>query len=576
MFRNQKFIITAVTVLILLSYVNIINNDFSIVDDYNGIVQNPQLRNFFLNLKSLNIQAIIFSLFLNLFKLNPLPYHLFSIALHLLNAIFFYFILKNLFKPQIAGIASLIFSIHPINTEAVSWISGNIYLFLGLFFNLIVWFYLKYKKTKSLGFFWLGFFIYCLSLILLRSPWILIIPIAIVIIDQFFLEKSFNLKSLKLLLIFLIPMISFYLIYVRDQQIERLEPRLSSGYLNQQSLKPVLESYPYTIFTMAKQYILPIKLSVYYDGNIISQPEYFSMFIVFLFYLTAIFYFYKKNRKIAGLLILLAALLLPSFSPRKITWYLAERYLYIGTAFFAILLAMILLWLGRVLKKPILTYIILFVILIGFAMKTVLRNNDWQSPESLSQATIKTSPLSVRPYNDLGNFYYLQGDYQQAEDMYYQALRVYPNSNTSISNLGLLYLEQGPPGLIFQTSDKKDPNLSQKYWQMAESSQQQQNLRLSIYYYIHAIKYDSDNPEPLNRLGFIYLDNKKINSAEKIFKTSADLNPDQEKVVYALSYIYYQNKDYIKAKDYLEQTLNINPDHREAQKNLELVLSLIK
>ena len=68
-----------------------------------------------------------------LFNLHPLPYHLLSFAAHL-GCIYFAYRLFNLL-PQYRPFALLavsLFALHPLNTETVSWISGQMGLFASL------------------------------------------------------------------------------------------------------------------------------------------------------------------------------------------------------------------------------------------------------------------------------------------------------------------------------------------------------------------------------------------------------------------------------------------------------------
>jgi hypothetical protein len=70
----------------------------------------------------------------NLFDLLPLPYHLVSFACHL-GAIFFAYRLFKQLRPfhSISFVAAALFALHPLNTETVSWISGQMSLFSALF-----------------------------------------------------------------------------------------------------------------------------------------------------------------------------------------------------------------------------------------------------------------------------------------------------------------------------------------------------------------------------------------------------------------------------------------------------------
>lgn len=76
---------------------------------------------------------LLFAAQYSLFGLHPLPYHLVSFAAHL-GTVFFAYLLFNLLPPfrSISFVAAALFALHPLNTETVSWISGQMSLFSAL------------------------------------------------------------------------------------------------------------------------------------------------------------------------------------------------------------------------------------------------------------------------------------------------------------------------------------------------------------------------------------------------------------------------------------------------------------
>jgi protein O-mannosyl-transferase len=60
--------------------------------------------------------------------LNTCGYHLFNVFLHFLNVVLLFFLLRRLNKeapPTAAFLLALLFAVHPINTEAVTYINGR-------------------------------------------------------------------------------------------------------------------------------------------------------------------------------------------------------------------------------------------------------------------------------------------------------------------------------------------------------------------------------------------------------------------------------------------------------------------
>lgn len=59
---------------------------------------------------------------------DPFRHHLISLTLHLANVILIYFFLSAVFDPKLALLSTLLFTVHPVSTQAVAWISGIGYL----------------------------------------------------------------------------------------------------------------------------------------------------------------------------------------------------------------------------------------------------------------------------------------------------------------------------------------------------------------------------------------------------------------------------------------------------------------
>src|SRR5438132_11367349 len=91
-----------------------------------------------------------------LWGMNPLGYHLTSLLLHAANAVVFYFVVLRILTPALprladrghalvasAGVAALLFAIHPLRVESVAWITERRDVLSGLFYLLTILAYLR-------------------------------------------------------------------------------------------------------------------------------------------------------------------------------------------------------------------------------------------------------------------------------------------------------------------------------------------------------------------------------------------------------------------------------------------------
>src|SRR4030042_6190886 len=114
--------------------------------------------------------------------LNPVGYHLTSIALHLGNGIMIFLLINMLFGSRILAIVSaLFFLIHPVQTEAVTYASGRtdlLYSFFGLIcINLFLIYCSNVKKWAP--FYLLSVLFFLLSL--LSKETAVVLPLAIIL-----------------------------------------------------------------------------------------------------------------------------------------------------------------------------------------------------------------------------------------------------------------------------------------------------------------------------------------------------------------------------------------------------------
>src|SRR3989344_5379849 len=146
------------------------------------------------------LQQLSYSIEYHLFQGLPFIYHLTNLLLHAIAGILlFLFIRKLLNNNFIAGLTSILFLIHPVQTEAVAYASGRNDPMYVIFALLTFVFYLK-GGTK---FYILSLITYLLSLLSKEAA--LMIPGLIIMIDYFKTQSMRKtLKHMKLFIPYLL------------------------------------------------------------------------------------------------------------------------------------------------------------------------------------------------------------------------------------------------------------------------------------------------------------------------------------------------------------------------------------
>jgi len=151
-----------------VTFYPILDNSFTNWDDPAQLMENPLVR--VLSLSNLNrifitpvvseyhpLVTVIFSLEYRLFGLNPYPYHLHSLILHLINGwLVFLLIYRLCDKVPAALVGALLFLVHPLQVQAVAWISARKDLVFSFFFLLSLLSYFKYHGRDKRFFYYLS------------------------------------------------------------------------------------------------------------------------------------------------------------------------------------------------------------------------------------------------------------------------------------------------------------------------------------------------------------------------------------------------------------------------------------
>lgn len=98
-------------------------------DDYNVIVHYPTVHSLALLAEraGAGVRAVLKASYALNWALDPAPFgfHLVNIVLHAVNAVLLFQIGKRLVRNDVAFVAALLFALHPMQTEAVTYVSGR-------------------------------------------------------------------------------------------------------------------------------------------------------------------------------------------------------------------------------------------------------------------------------------------------------------------------------------------------------------------------------------------------------------------------------------------------------------------
>ncbi|MBO4711656.1 hypothetical protein J5681_07060 [bacterium] len=150
--KNSKKQIFFLVLAVFFVYFNSLPNEF-IFDDV-PLVQNSlwiTSGNFTDILRAYRpLRYVSYALDYRIFGMNPAGFRLMNIIYHTISVLTLFWALKMFgLTKRAAFVAALIFAVHPVNTDAVAYISGRRDVLMGLFYILSIGCFFKFYRTVS-------------------------------------------------------------------------------------------------------------------------------------------------------------------------------------------------------------------------------------------------------------------------------------------------------------------------------------------------------------------------------------------------------------------------------------------
>jgi hypothetical protein len=156
MLRGESTAPAVLAVAVLLAYFNALTGVFQF-DDYNVIVNNPAVHSLAAWRDSMpGIRPLLkFSYALNwTLDAGPFGFHLFNVLVHVINAVLVYRLLRALSEQHTEAqwapfVGALLFALHPVQTEAVTYVSGRSVSLMALFYLCSVLMWLRADRAAN-------------------------------------------------------------------------------------------------------------------------------------------------------------------------------------------------------------------------------------------------------------------------------------------------------------------------------------------------------------------------------------------------------------------------------------------
>lgn len=557
------------------------------------------------------LQILSYAFDFQIWHSQPFGYRLHNVILHVLNATLVFLLLGKIFSNTwIPFLAALLFGLHPVNVESVTWVAERKNVLSMAFLLSSFLFYLYYleeqRRTRKIGFYLAALFLFLLALLAKVSA--VVLPILFCLFDLCF-QKRKKWEIVKDKVPFLVLAILFSLVTIWLYHSGRYLVDYHGGSPYTTFLAMINVFVEYIIYL-----IVPVYLDHFYWTSIpqtfLERQVLLSIAAIFLLGILA-WRSFQKDRIFFFWLGWFFISLLPVLNIIPITILRADRYMYLPAIGFFYLVSRGLWKINRGEYRSFLFPVFLFCFLLvagTYAFLTMERNKLWRDPIIFWEESLKKFPQSVTPCKYIGNLYAFRGkmdlaisyfqeglkenpndisllnglamtykskkDLKRAEELLVQANRLGPLDSNTCNNLGMVYFEKGEMErsiTYLQKALELDPQNASARNNLGVIFQNRNQLEEAIREFEKAIEDSPSSIESYLNLALVYKKKKLLDQAESCLKKGLDYAPQSHAALLMVGMISFEQGKIPQAKYYLNQAYRVNPEDRDTQYFLGLI-----
>lgn len=363
-------------------------------------------------------------------------FHAVNILLHLISTVLVFWFVYLLFRNfEIAVVASLLFGLHALHVESVTWISERKDVLYAAFFIASLASYVKYVRLNKMKYLVFSLFLFVLSL--LSKGQAVSLAVTLIAIDFFMGRKILSTKVILEKIPFFLLSVAFGIVAIFAQKAEEAMANIT----DYEFYKRIgFAGYGFSQYLL--KLVLPINLSAIYPyPDIIGRtiPVHYWLFMVPAIATFVCLYFaFKKSKEIffgIAFFVINIALLL-QLIPIGGAIY-ADRYAYIPSVGFCILGGLGYRYLLNKNKNlKLVVNIVLAIYLVVLGTMTYQRTQKWKNSYVLWNDVVSKEPKAVVAWNNRGSIKGNLKDFPGAIEDFSRAIEGNPDYDRAIYNRG--------------------------------------------------------------------------------------------------------------------------------------------
>jgi len=553
-----------------------LHNGFTNWDDDAYVVDNPDVHGLtFHNLTKVftsdylgNYQPLPMLAYMvehSFFHLNPAGYHLVNVLMHCVNCFLVFALMYGLSGNRFASLLTcLLFAVHPLRVESVTWIAEQKDLLSSFFYFLSLLAYIRFEKNRGRGLF--GLCLLSLVFSLLSKPMAVSQPFVLLLIDY-----TRGVKIDKKVLLEKIPFICVVAVFAALAIVTQKSAGPVSDGPALSIIQRICVPFYGIVFYLIKT-VMPLRLCAYYSVPAVLDAGMNARLLASPFLViggaAAVFYHavkYSRTLAFGPLFFLITALPILQIVPigGVLT---ADRYTYIpmiGICFFLVEAGQYLL--RKKFKNNVVVkcagVIAVTVAIVIAAWISHERCAVWKDGITLWSDVIAKFPGPIA-YTNRGTAYSVQGNFGQALEDYSKAININPKFALAYSNRGVALKALGDyAGAIedYTTAISLNPSYAQAYNNRGAAFCSKGEYNRAIEDYSRAVSLNPSYAQAYNNRGVAFCYKGEYDRAIQDYTRAISLNQRYTEVYYNRGLAHYYKKDYDRAIDDYGRVIAQNP-----------------
>jgi Flp pilus assembly protein TadD len=589
----------------LAAYANSVWGPF-IYDDLGSILDNPTIRQLWplsqplsppCDTRSVTSRPVLnLSLAVNYYLggKNVWGYHATNVAIHLVNGLLLLGVLWRTFQlPALkacygqagwgaAMAIALLWTVHPLQTESVTYIVQRAESLAGLFYLLTLYSAIRgvasshgaWWHSVAIGACWLGVGV---------KEIVVTAPVVVLLYDRTFLEDSFR-KIFRRRWGLYVGLFGSWGLQIG--LLARTGISMLTKEVGTVGMWAYARSQPGVILHYLRLSFWPDRLCLSYEWPVAhTMGEILPGMVVVGVLVAATIWGLREWRGWAFLGAWFFVTLAPSSSILPVPHLAFEHRMYLPLASIVTLavtggcqVGQRLVrggWISRWLCLAVEAGLVMLMAMV-LAVLTSRRNEVYQSPLSLWEDTVAKAPYNPDARNNLGIALGEAGRIAEAIEHFQQAIRLKPDDAGSYNNLGLALASSGrQPEAIeqYQHAIRLKPGYATAHNNLGNSLLNCGRVPEAIDHYQEAVRLKPDDAAAYNNLGLAMIKSGRLSEAIEQYHMLLRLEPGLPEAHYNVALALARTDRLLEAIAHLQQALRLRPDYPEAQHNLILALS---